>query len=127
MGPRRGRTISTDCRLLARSYVVSVVVRSWRWIRRASSPPMGASSMASRMVTRVRSMSPHDPTRVHQREVKGDGDRGGEKRGEQRLAHHDADGDAADRDRDDDRGGEVDPAGGDERDAELGERAFAEE
>src|SRR5258708_5476853 len=72
-------------------------------------------------------MSADDPPGLVEREVQGDRQHGGEQGGEQGLADDDADGDAADAESDDDGRGEIDPAGGDEGNGQLGEGAFAEE
>src|SRR5579862_73300 len=127
MRPRRGRTISTDCRRLFRSGADSPPTTSCRWMRRASRPPSGRRRNARTTRTRVRSISAHQPPGLDQREVQGNRHGRGQQRGEQRLPDEDADRNASDREGDDEGGGQVDPAGGDEGDGELGDRALPEQ
>src|SRR5436190_9196178 len=88
---------------------------------------MGRRIATRRTMTRDRSMSPHQESDVHQGQVQGDGQYGGEKGGEQRLSDDHAERDPADRDRNHDRGRQVDPAGRHERHAELRQRTLAEQ
>src|SRR5579862_6287784 len=127
MLPLGGRTISTDWRRLFTSGAGSPPVISWRWTSLASSPPSGRRRKARITRTRERSISADEPARLIEAEVHRDRERRRQEGGEQSLAQDDAQGDPADAEGDDDGGGQVDPAGGDERHRELGKRAFPEE